>query len=63
MAQRDWTTGFIYWPAVASIVLASVPLAPLGARLAHYLPRPALQRVFALSLLLVGVKMVLASGT
>jgi uncharacterized membrane protein YfcA len=62
VAQRDWTTGFIYWPAVAGIVLSSVPLAPLGARLAHRLPRTVLQRVFALFLLLVGVKMVLESG-
>jgi uncharacterized membrane protein YfcA len=62
MVQRDWATGFIYWPAVAGIVLSSVPLAPLGARLAHYLPRPVLQRVFALFLLMVGVKMVLGSG-
>jgi uncharacterized membrane protein YfcA len=57
MAGQTWTTGFIYWPAVAGIVLASVPLAPLGARLAHHLPRARLQRVFALFLLLVGVKM------
>jgi uncharacterized membrane protein YfcA len=62
MVQRDWTTGFIYWPAVAGIMLTSVTLAPLGARLAHHLPRPVLQRVFALFLLLVGVKMVLESG-
>jgi uncharacterized membrane protein YfcA len=62
MAQRDWTTGFIYWPAVAGIALTSVTLAPMGARLAHYLPRPALQRVFALFLFMVGVKMVLERG-
>ncbi len=53
-----WTTGFIYWPAVAALLLASVPMAPLGARLAHTLPRSWLQRGFALFLLLVGVKMV-----
>lgn len=57
MAGQVWTTGFIYWPAVAGIALASVPLAPLGARLAHHLPRTWLQRVFALFLLLVGVNM------
>jgi uncharacterized membrane protein YfcA len=60
--RRDWATGFIYWPAVAGIVLSSIPLAPLGARLAHHLPELVLQRVFALVLLLVGVKMVLESG-
>jgi hypothetical protein len=62
MEQQDWATGFIYWPAMAGIVLSSIPLAPLGARLAHYLPRQVLQRLFALVLLLVGVKMVLQSG-
>jgi uncharacterized membrane protein YfcA len=60
--QRDWATGFIYWPAVAGIVLSSIPLAPLGARLAHHLPELVLQRVFAMILLLVGVKMALESG-
>jgi uncharacterized membrane protein YfcA len=61
MAGQAWTTGFIYWPAVAGIVLASVPLAPLGARLAHRLPRHRLQRVFALFLLLIGVRMLLSA--
>lgn len=61
MAGQAWSTGFIYWPAVAGIALASVPLAPLGARLAHHLPRNVLQRAFALFLLLVGVKMLLTA--
>jgi uncharacterized protein len=56
---RDWTTGFVYWPAVAGLLLASVPMAPLGARLAHALPRTFLVRGFALFLLTVGLKMVL----
>ena len=57
------STGFIYWPAAGGIVLASVPAAPLGARLAHYLPRVTLQRVFALLLAIIGVKMMLVAGT
>jgi len=61
MAGHAWSTGFIYWPAVAGIALASVPLAPLGARLAHHLPRGVLQRAFALFLLSVGIKMLLAA--
>jgi uncharacterized membrane protein YfcA len=56
---RAWATGFIYWPAVAGLLLTSVPMAPLGARLAHALPRVILQRGFALLLLLVGLKMLL----
>lgn len=56
---RAWTTGFVYWPAVAGLILTSVPMAPVGARLAHALPRRILQRGFALFLLLVGMKMLL----
>jgi len=52
-------SGFIYWPAVFWIALASVPMAPLGARLAHSLPHKTLQRVFALFLALIGLKMIL----
>jgi hypothetical protein len=58
-----WCTGFIYWPAVLGIVLGSVPLAPAGAWLAHYLPRQLLQRGFALLLALIGVKMIYTAGS
>lgn len=57
-AQPGHNSGFIYWPAVAAVVLASVPTAPLGARLAHYLPRATLQRLFALLLVMIGMKMI-----
>ena len=60
-AQPGYNSGFIYWPAVAGVVLASVPMAPVGARLAHYLPRATLQRVFALLLVVVAVKMIVAA--
>ena len=56
-AQPGYNSGFVYWPAVAGIVLASMPMAPLGARLAHHLPRGVLQRVFALLLVIIGVRM------
>jgi uncharacterized membrane protein YfcA len=48
----DWSSGFVYWPAVGLILLASVPSAPWGARLAHRLPVDTLRRAFA-GLLLV----------
>ena len=57
--QGGLATGFIYWPAVFLIVPASVPFALVGARLAHHLPRKTLQRVFALVLALIGLKMIL----
>ena len=53
------STGFVYWPAFAGIVLTSMLLAPVGARLAHSLPVQVLKRVFALLLLAVGVKLLL----
>jgi uncharacterized membrane protein YfcA len=59
--QPGYNSGYVYWPAVAGIVLASVPMAPLGARLAHYLPGATLQRLFALLLVIIGVKMILGA--
>jgi uncharacterized membrane protein YfcA len=52
-------SGYIYWPAVAGISLASVLTAPLGARLAHSLPVAKLRRAFSLLLVLVGVRMLI----
>lgn len=52
-----FTTGYVHWPAVAGISLASVLTAPLGARLAHSLPVAKLRRAFALLLVLVGARM------
>jgi uncharacterized membrane protein YfcA len=39
--------GYLYLPALAVIALASVTMAPWGARTAHALDRSQLQRVFA----------------
>lgn len=51
--------GYIYWPAALCIVLASVMTAPIGARLAHTLPVATLKKIFALVLVIVGLKMLL----
>nr|WP_321468032.1 sulfite exporter TauE/SafE family protein [uncultured Desulfobulbus sp.] len=53
-----YSLGFVYLPALAGIVLASVFTAPLGAKLAHALPVDKLKRIFALFLYLVATKMV-----
>ncbi|MBY5268549.1 sulfite exporter TauE/SafE family protein [Spiribacter salinus] len=53
----DWSTGYIYWPAVGGITLASVFTAPLGAKLASRLPAQVLRRAFAAFLVVVGLKM------
>lgn len=52
-------TGYIYWPAVGGIVVASVVMAPVGAKVAHRLPSQALKRVFALLLLAVGARLLM----
>ncbi|MDX1348019.1 MAG: sulfite exporter TauE/SafE family protein [Thiomicrorhabdus chilensis] len=56
-----YSTGYIYWPAFAGIVLASVFTAPLGARLAHQLPVKTLKRVFGVFLLILASKMLFFS--
>lgn len=52
------STGFVYWPAAVVIMIASIVTAPLGARLAHALPVLILKRVFAVVLLVVGLRMI-----
>ncbi len=54
-----WTSGYVYWPAFAGIVVSSVMLAPVGARLAHSIPVDRLKRVFAFFLMIVGTRMLL----
>ena len=51
------STGYVYWPAVVAIAATSVLSAPLGARLAHTLPVPLLQRLFAVVVAIVGIRM------
>ncbi|NIR96510.1 MAG: sulfite exporter TauE/SafE family protein [Gammaproteobacteria bacterium] len=53
------STGYVYWPAVAGIVIASILFAPLGARLAHTLPVPLLKRFFAIFLAALGLRMLI----
>ena len=53
----DFSLGFIYLPALVGIAVASVLTAPLGVRLAHSLPVERLKKMFALFLLVVGIRM------
>lgn len=50
--------GFVFLPALAALVIASVLTARFGARLAHRLPVPMLKRVFAALLIVLATKMV-----
>ena len=56
-----WSTGYVYWPAACVVALASIVSAPLGARLAHTLPVRTLRRVFAVLLLLLGMKLIFSA--
>ncbi|VAW92437.1 Uncharacterized UPF0721 integral membrane protein [hydrothermal vent metagenome] len=48
-----YSIGFIYLPAFIAVGLASILLAPLGARCAHRLPAAVLQRIFAAGLFVI----------
>ncbi len=48
---------YLYWPAALIIVAMTIFFAPLGARLAHYLPVITLKRIFAVVLAIVGIRM------
>ncbi|NVJ59035.1 MAG: sulfite exporter TauE/SafE family protein [Gammaproteobacteria bacterium] len=48
--------GYIYLPAFLGIILTSILTAPLGARLAHWLPAEQLKKVFAAFLLIIGIR-------
>jgi uncharacterized membrane protein YfcA len=53
----EWSTGYVYWPAVLGIALISPLFATLGAALSHRLPVAILQRIFAVFLILIGIRM------
>ncbi len=49
--------GFLYLPALAGIVVASVLTAPLGAKATHKLPVPTLRKIFAFFLYSLALRM------
>jgi len=51
--------GYLYWPAAFIIVMMTIFFAPIGARLAHYLPVEILKRIFAILLMFIGIKMLI----
>jgi uncharacterized protein len=59
-ALPAYSLGFVLLPALVALVVASMLFAPLGARCMHRLPVQTLKRVFALLLIALGVKMVVA---
>ncbi len=51
-----WSLGFVYLPAFAGIAVTSILAAPWGAKLAHRLKGATLRRIFAVFLVVMGVK-------
>lgn len=59
--RPSWSLGFVNVPAFLGIVVASTLFAPIGARLAHKIPEKTLKRIFALFLVIVGIRLILTS--
>ena len=57
--RADSALGLIYVPAWIAISIASVSLAPFGAKLAHRLPVKLLRRVFAAFLIIVAINLLM----
>lgn len=58
-ALPQMAVGYVFLPAALGVALTSILAAPHGARLAHAISGPALKRVFAVFLLLVGSSLLL----
>jgi len=56
----DLSVGFIYLPALVGIVATSVFFARIGAKLAHKLDGRLLKRIFAVVLIIVGLRFLLS---
>ena len=56
----EWSLGFVYLPAFVGISITSMMVAPFGARLAHKLRGTTLRRIFALFLIVMGVKLAIS---
>lgn len=55
----DWSAGYVYLPACAWIAVASMAMAPVGARVAHRTQGRTLRRVFAVVLYVLATHMLL----
>ena len=52
------SSGYVYWPAVLAVSVTSILGAPVGAWLAHRLPRQRLKRLFAGFVAVLGLYMI-----
>ena len=51
------TYGYLYWPAIQAISIASIISAPLGASLARKIEAVHLKKIFACTMLVIAIKM------
>ncbi|MDN3651200.1 sulfite exporter TauE/SafE family protein [Thalassotalea ponticola] len=60
LASNDmmYTTGFVYWPAVALIAVTSFFSAPVGVKLAHTLSVTVLKKLFAVFVVFISLNMI-----
>jgi len=56
----EYSLGYVYLPALAGMVVASIGLAPVGARLAHRTPGAKLKKIFAVVLFLLATEMLVS---
>ncbi len=56
----EWSSGYLYWPALFGVVASSVVCAAFGARMTHRLPVRALKRVFSLLLFFIGCYLIIS---
>ena len=57
-----YALGYVYFPAMLGVGLASMPCARLGAKLAHHWPAATLKRVFAGFMIFIGGVLVVGIG-
>ena len=55
-----YSAGYVYLPALVGLSVASILFAPVGAALAHRMPTAQLKRVFAVLLLVLATRMLIA---
>lgn len=53
----DWSSGYVFWPAVLAVAVTSTLLAPVGAMLSYRLPAILLRRLFAMLLGLMAIRL------
>lgn len=59
-ALPQYSLGYVYLPALAGVVCASVLTAPVGVQLAHRLPVKILKQVFAVVLVIMGTRVLIS---